>query len=110
MNKLTPGSNLLWEGSRMMLPEHKDAILRRRQEMNRRSRQEHDEQAIEEMGRIIVESAELGREIRLVVYDQYEHVEIRGGVLRIDPYQQRFLFAHDGLKTWISIRDVEEVE
>jgi len=35
INKLTEGFNLLWESSRMILPEHKERIRSRRDEARR---------------------------------------------------------------------------
>jgi catalase (peroxidase I) len=56
VNKLTPGSNLLWESSRMILPEHKERILSHRDEVRRGGRRERpvmDEQEWERINEAI---------------------------------------------------------
>lgn len=51
INKLTPNSNLRWESSRMMLPEHVEAINRHNIDKLRIKQPVLDEQEIEEIGR-----------------------------------------------------------
>lgn len=105
-NKLTPGHNVMWESSRMVIPEHKNALLRHYQERNRRERPEIDEQSFEEIGRMIQEAAETGRLIQLNVYDPYQDVKVIGQVQMIDQYQQRIRIAHDHKKTWVPFTDI----
>lgn len=108
--KVTPGYNVMWESSRMMLPEHKAALLRHQKERDKRDRPELDEQSFEETCRIIQEAAETGHPIRLVVYDPYQDVEVVGHVQMIDQYQQRIRLAHNGKKTWVPFVDILQVE
>lgn len=49
MSKITPGSNMLWEGSRMILPEHKKAMLALNREQHRKVRPVFDDQELEEL-------------------------------------------------------------
>ena len=59
MNKLTDGSNMLWESSRMILPEHKERIRIRLEEARRggkRERQQLDEQEAERINEAIMRS------------------------------------------------------
>lgn len=44
MNKLTPGSNVMWESNRIILPEHKDRIRKHQQEMEKKEKPILDEQ------------------------------------------------------------------
>ncbi|NDI35671.1 YolD-like family protein [Chengkuizengella sediminis] len=37
-NKLTEGSNMMWEASRIILPEHKEVINRYQEERNRKTK------------------------------------------------------------------------
>ncbi|WP_252315498.1 YolD-like family protein [Sinobaca sp. H24] len=48
-NKLTPGSNMRWESSRMILPEHRDAWNERRASGRRLPKPLLDEQRLEEL-------------------------------------------------------------
>lgn len=105
-------ANGLWESSRIILPEHREALLRWRKERNRRERPVIDDQAREEFARLIGESAETGRVITVNVYDPYDSIEITGYVNVLDTYAQRFRFVHDGgrVRTWIAFEDVIDVK
>ncbi|WP_158701562.1 YolD-like family protein [Lentibacillus sp. Marseille-P4043] len=50
MNKLTPGSNMMWESSRMMLPEHKARIRQHQKEMMKKTKPILDDQQKLEIG------------------------------------------------------------
>ena len=58
-NKLTPGYNVMWESSRMMLPEHRSSCLRKRKE--REFPPELSEEQLNDMNRIIAASIEEDR-------------------------------------------------
>ncbi|RXZ81521.1 YolD-like family protein [Paenibacillaceae bacterium] len=98
--------NGLWESSRMMLPEHKEASIRNRKEMHRRKRTDIDDQELEQFGRAIAESRELGKEVIIQLFDEWEQLQVIGIVERIDHYQRRFMM--DG--EWFWLVDVEGVE
>ena len=97
--------NGLWESSRMMLPEHKESNLRKRQELKRRERRELDEQEMEEAERLLSSSLEVKRVVRIAMFHPYEQTEVIGIVERIDTLQQRFMV--DG--EWFPLRDVQGV-
>ncbi|HUC92130.1 MAG TPA: YolD-like family protein [Paenibacillus sp.] len=90
-NKLTPGSNLLWEGSRMMLPEHKERHVRHRKDLNRRERVELDESEWERIGRMMAESVQRGVVLHIKLFDEYEERELTGAVDKVDRSRGRFL-------------------
>ncbi|HET7627297.1 MAG TPA: YolD-like family protein [Bacillales bacterium] len=85
-NKLTPGSNLMWEGSRMMLPEHVRMLQRHQKELRRREPPVLDEQERERIGRLLAEAAAGRRAVRLKLFDAYEDVWVSGKVRRHDPH------------------------
>ncbi|MBP1080976.1 MULTISPECIES: YolD-like family protein [Bacillus] len=55
---LTPGSNIIWESSRMMLPEHREALVARKREILLVEKPELYQQHFEDMENIIHESME----------------------------------------------------
>ena len=57
-NKLTPGSNMRWESSRMILPEHREMWLRHQKEDRMKFRPLWDEQQLEEFSHRLHEAAE----------------------------------------------------
>ncbi|WP_332634679.1 YolD-like family protein [Halalkalibacter flavus] len=64
MNKVTKGSNMRWEGSRMMLPEHVEGLQHQKEEKTKVPRHELDEQELQEVGTVIMNS----RKIKYVNY------------------------------------------
>ncbi|SDH89355.1 YolD-like protein [Alteribacillus persepolensis] len=48
-NKLTPGSNLRWESSRMILPEHREKWLNHQKQQAKQKKPEMDPQRWEEL-------------------------------------------------------------
>lgn len=56
MNKLTPGSNIRWESSRMMLPEHVDALRAQQARASQIERPLLDEQTLDAIGRQLNEA------------------------------------------------------
>jgi hypothetical protein len=85
VNKLTEGSNLRWESSRMMLPEHVEAIKRHRVDLQRISQPILDEQEIEEISRKLGESLSEYAPISISLYRQGFIEELSGIVQKIDP-------------------------
>lgn len=108
--KVTPGYNVMWESSRMIIPQHKEALLNYGRTREARERPQLDNQEFEEIGRIIQQAAETGRLIRLTIFDPIQDVVVIGQVQMIDPYEQRIRLAHDGKKTWVTFGDVMSVE
>jgi hypothetical protein len=102
-NKLTPGSNLMWESSRMMLPEHKAGHVEHRHELNRRERIYLDEQVWSDISLAVAESMERRKPIRLTMYDPFEQAEVAGVIDHVDQPGGRFMV--DG--EWFKIGDIE---
>lgn len=105
MNELTPGTNMLWESSRMMLPQHREASINRQKEEMRRKRVELDNQEREQIARFISESHKTRQAVRLRMFDEYEDIYVIGVVERIDSLTARFRV--DG--EWFHIEDIVEL-
>lgn len=103
-------NNGLWESSRMMLPEHKEAILTHRQELKRMPRPLLDEQSVEQNARKLLEASQTGATVHIAVYDAFGRIEIAGFVRQMDMYMQRIKFIHGAQKTWIDFADILHVE
>lgn len=50
MNKLTPGSNMLWESNRIILPEHKARIQQWQKDLQKKDKPILDDQQKQEIG------------------------------------------------------------
>lgn len=106
-NKLTPGSNLMWESSRMMLPEHKNRLVEHRHELQRRERIELDESELERIGKMMAQSIAERTLLRIQLYDEYgEGDPLIGVVDRMDQQRGRFLVGG----RWYDVRHIEGVE
>ena len=108
MSKKLSG-NGLWESSRMMLPEHKEAILRGRKAENHHDKPDLDEQVMEGFTRLIEESMRTGKFITITVYDPVQDIKVTGCVQHIDSHAMRIRFFHDFKKTWIPFADIVSV-
>lgn len=95
--------NGLWQSSRMMLPEHKAALNEWDRERQKHTLIHLDEQAWEDISRVIAESIKLRKEIKLKMYHEFEELEVVGIVNRVDQLKGRFIV--DG--EWFAIKDIE---
>lgn len=99
--------NGLWEGSRMIMPEHKVRILDDAQMERIRTKPELDPQALEEIQRILAQSMEDHSPIMLTLFNSTEDKQIRGIVIRVDQQLQQIkLRTSDDDYEWIKIGDV----
>ncbi|WP_152654520.1 YolD-like family protein [Oceanobacillus sp. CFH 90083] len=81
-NKLTSGSNLLWESSRMMLPEHKEVLQRHKKELNKRIKPILDEQQVELFSQSIAEAMKQNKKVKIQISQQYIKIAILLGRYR----------------------------
>ncbi|GAB6929759.1 hypothetical protein JCM10914A_37420 [Paenibacillus sp. JCM 10914] len=104
MKKLT--GNGLWESSRMMLFEHRDAIIEKQGTMHKQAHPLLDEQQAQWIAEKISDAYQNKRQIQLLVYGVYDHYTVRGVISRINTANER-LFISD---TWINLSDVLEID
>lgn len=105
MNKLTPGSNMLWESSRMIMPQHKEAAQRQQREEARRKRVELDDQEKELVARFMDHAHRSRQPVKLRMYDPFEDVYVIGVVERLESLTARFRV--DG--EWFYLEDITEL-
>src|SRR5690606_11779151 len=79
-NKLTPGHNVMWECSRMMLPEHVEAILEWQKGLEKVKKPIIDEQQWTEFAHIIQEAKACKRRIKITIWKDGIFDEIVGWV------------------------------
>lgn len=85
-NELNRG-NLLWESSRMFLPEHREQLLEQRRSKKGYQPPELDEQRLEEMNQMLEEALHNDR----VVIVSYAQGEFYGFVEEIAPHTSSIL-------------------
>ncbi|WP_342436685.1 YolD-like family protein [Paenibacillus sp. FSL L8-0436] len=105
--------NGLWEGSRMMLPEHKLRIIsdEQGQEFRDRKKPELDEQRIEEFEQIFAQSIEDHGPITVIVFHPRNDEQIHGIVMKVDRGTRRIkLRTSEEDWDWIKIEDIIECD
>lgn len=105
-NKLTPGKNILWESSRMMLPEHKEQLLRHRRKLGKQDKPTLDEQRLEELGQTLGIALHEGAALRLTLYDHGERASIDCTILHADLHLQRMKVRCSEGSTWVRLADL----
>lgn len=100
VSKLT--GNTMWESSRMMLPEHVEALNEHNRLLNVKEKPLLDVDAIEDIERAIAESLSERKLITLYMYDKYEDLRVTGVVERVDTQECRVRV--DG--EWFKLADI----
>lgn len=99
-------NNGLWESSRMIIPQHKEALLRHQGERHRSERPQLDEQAWEEIGEQLQRSMMDREAITLNLFDPFERRTIAGIVVDIDMIGQRIRINEGDERYWIRAEDI----
>lgn len=106
-NKLTPGKNLLWESSRMMLPEHKEALIKHRQERSKKEKPIIEDQMKRLIWFTIEEAHERGVKVKIDVFDEYEDKHHIGNITKVDQHRKELKLVDDEEEfIWISFDDI----
>lgn len=98
MNKLTKGSNLRWESSRMMLPEHKEQIIDHHNEKRKVVKPILDESQLQEIDAKITIALYDYSPVVLMVWENGIYNEIRGVIYRIDSIDKTVWIRNDETK------------
>ncbi|MDR6884851.1 YolD-like family protein [Bacillus sp. 3255] len=106
--------NGLWESSRMMLPQHKEAAIIKRKESQRLPRPIRDDQEIQIISATLSHSHMYREPIVLTLYDEYETKKLTGIVARSQRNEFKFdtedPFTGEKNWDWIRYRDVLKAE
>lgn len=112
-NKLTPGANVMWESSRMMLPEHVESILKQKQEVKKKPKPEFDEQHLEQVERMVSDYIRTDVKLFIVIYGEYEDKEYYAQITKIDPSLRRmkleWLEREEEQYEWVWIDDIIDI-
>ncbi|WP_127532726.1 YolD-like family protein [Paenibacillus kobensis] len=103
MSKKLTG-NGFWESSRMMLPEHKKALVEMRKEERRRIRPNIDFDEAEAIAAAVSKSFMDQTEVTIQIYDPFNERSETGVVERVD--QSRIRIAGE----WIKFTDIIAAE
>ena len=105
-NKLTPGFNLMWESSRMMLPEHKTLIQKKKQEQKQKKKPLLDEQELELFSNRLCAAYLNNQAVRLELFDTYQNRHLDGRIAKIDRLYSRLKLQTASEQQWILFEDI----
>jgi hypothetical protein len=108
-NKLTPGHNVRWESSRMMIPQHVDALLLHKLQQRKKERPHYDEQHTEETERMIRDFIRSDIEVFVTIFGEYEDRDVRGKLTKVDSQLRRVRIDYEDDYEWISFNDIIDV-
>ena len=110
MSKKLQG-NGLFESSRMMLPEHREAYHLYKRNLQKKSRPQLDEQELDRISMLITESMQLGKEIVLVLFHEINATERIGIVTKVNLQQKSIRFSENSNEDyrWINLSDIIDV-
>lgn len=107
-NKLTPGHNLMWEASRMMLPEHVGILQQHQKEFQEKEKPEIDEQQTEIFSQKLSDAHQFGCDVRLTLFHPYQNKCREGRVRKFNPETEQLQL--DAAEEWIRLADILDVE
>ncbi len=102
--------NGLWEGSRMIMPEHKARILDDSLKEELRSKPDLDPQALTEISQVLAQSLEDCSPITVTVFKEFENIIIHGIVAKVDQQLNQIKFRHGDDWDWIKLSDIINAE
>lgn len=110
-NKLTQGHNLIWESSRMMLPEHKELLQQHQKQLVKKTKPILDQQEIELIEEKIKDAISMRTLVHITLFHPYETVTLKGVIQTVDgsAKQLKLLTMADEIE-WISLNDVVDIE
>ncbi|WP_100488536.1 YolD-like family protein [Sporolactobacillus pectinivorans] len=88
MNKLTPGSNMRWESSRMMLPEHVQALRQHDIDRMKIGRPDLDEDELQEIQRSLQTVIKTHEFVELSYYKDGFIKQKICTIAKLDPYEK----------------------
>jgi len=102
--------NLLWESSRMFLPEHREQLLEHRRRRNAVIPPEPDEDRIRLMNGVLSAALATGRRVAVTVAGTCAPEVRIGRIEKIDPVLGRLRLETDGGRPWIAFGRLLQVE
>ncbi|MBB6451356.1 hypothetical protein HNR44_003363 [Geomicrobium halophilum] len=111
MNKLTPGSNMRWESSRMILPEHREQWLCYREQQQKVARPLLDEQRWSEIEWVLREGMNENASLVFTYWENGAVYKVVGTCQFIDhTFKQFRVHAEDGEAYYLDFSAIVNVE
>ncbi|UTR07265.1 YolD-like family protein [Alkalihalobacillus sp. LMS6] len=102
--------NLLWEGSRMMLPEHKESWLKLQQEESYIPLHELlSEDSWQELGETILEAMNEQHCVTVTIWNEGRYLPLDGVITKYDDLNKRIKLLFDDDYEWLNLRMIKDV-
>lgn len=108
-NKLSPGQNIMWESSRMMLPEHKERIQEHRNQLCTKQKPLLDEQQMQQFSERVLQAVSNNLELTAIIFHPFGNKKITGRVVKVDSQSERIKLANREEMSWITLNDVVDI-
>ncbi|WP_145333374.1 YolD-like family protein [Paenibacillus xylanexedens] len=99
-------ANGVYEGSRMILPEHREAYLAEMEEQKRRGKPQLDEQEMQRIGEVLVQSYKTNCSVDLLVFNPFYDEPVTGVVVGLDNQANRVKLMLDDEFRWIQLAEI----
>jgi hypothetical protein len=103
-------NNGLWESSRMMLPEHKEAILDNNRTILKKRKPLIDFEEQESFTRLLAFSLWEKQKVTIVLYGEFHDQEYTGVATKIDQQKRMIRMESTEDYTWIHFDDIVKIE
>ncbi|AUS09719.1 YolD-like family protein [Laceyella sacchari] len=110
MSEFLNRHNMLWEGSRMFLPEHRAALLQRKQDEEAFIPPQLDEDQLVEMNRLLMEAVDGDFPLLVRYVNRRRPCEWCGFVQKINPHERWIRLANGRETTTIPFSDIYGME
>jgi predicted RNA-binding protein len=101
----------MWEGSRMMIPEHVQMIRQHEVDKLKKTKPELDPQAIDELAMKLTEARQEEYIVTVRIFDEFDDIEIPGRITKIDQQLRRLKIEKDEDEFhWVYFDDVLSIE
>lgn len=110
VNKLSKGHNLRWESSRMMLPEHREQLLKERRKHLEFTPPILDENQLEEINYMIMKAIEQKQAITITYAEKYGPAKFCGRIQKIDALEGSLKIMNDEDTLRLSIKLILQVK
>ncbi|NDI37223.1 YolD-like family protein [Chengkuizengella sediminis] len=109
-NKLTPGSNMMWEASRIILPEHKELMNHYQKERNRKTKPELAEEEVNIISQKLSESMLNESEIIVELFRDFgENAYKTGFITKFDTRLKQVRLEDEDDYEWVKFSDILSV-
>ncbi|MFB1051423.1 YolD-like family protein [Paraliobacillus sp. JSM ZJ581] len=108
-NKLTQGYNMMWESSRMILPEHKAILKRHQNKQKKYEKPKFDEQELAQLSEDISFAFYKQHEVKIVTYHPQQFIYYTGKIEKVNTQQDTIKIVNNEKEDWISFYDVLSV-